>query len=131
MFHFRKTKIEITSPYTSPSFLSESRFHGAAAIPNHHQGRHSHNPLYFNRCTMTALRRFACSSVLLSSDSSLLGKVVIRTKSMAAIEGRAAITKCRRSDTLRNTRQDIRQEGAAPCLTLFNIFTAVFLCGSL
>lgn len=49
---------------------------------------------------MTALRRLACSSVLLSSDSSLLGKVVMRTNSLAAMVGRAATTNCRKSDTL-------------------------------
>lgn len=38
-FHFRKTKIEITSPYTSPRVLCEgSRCHGAAAIHQRHQG---------------------------------------------------------------------------------------------
>lgn len=66
--------------------------------------RGSRDPLHFSLCTMTALRRLACCSVLLSSDSSLLGKVVIRTKSAAAIEGWVAITKCRRSDTLKDTR---------------------------
>lgn len=59
---------------------------------------------HFSRCTMTALRRLACCSVLLSSDSSLLGKVVIRTKSTAAMEGRAVITKSRRSEILQDTR---------------------------
>lgn len=49
---------------------------------------------------MTALRRLACCSVLLSSVSSLLGKVVMRMNSRAAMAGRAATTNCRRSDTL-------------------------------
>lgn len=67
---------------------------------------------HFSRWTITALRRLACCSVWLSSISSLLGKVVIRTNSLAAMAGRAATTKCRRSDTLRDTRtrQD-RKEG--------------------
>lgn len=79
-------------------------------------------PLHFSRCTMTALRRLACCSVLLSSDSSLLGKVVIRTKSMAAIEGWAAITKCRRSDTLKDTNTDTRHVLHSNCQ--FFSFTA-------
>lgn len=78
--------------------------------------------LHFSRCTMTAFSRLACCSVLLSSDSSLLGKVVIRTKSMAAIEGRAVITKCRRSDTLKDTGQthiNRQFQRALPTLDLF------------
>lgn len=57
-------------------------------------------PPHFSRWTMTALRRPDCCSVLLSSVSSLLGKVVMRTNSRAAMAGRAATTNCRRSDTL-------------------------------
>lgn len=112
MFYFRKTKIEITSPYTSPWFLSQkaANFLGLQHSNNTTRGgHHSLQALHFIRCTMTAFRRFACCSVLLSSDSSLLGKVVIRTKSIAAIEGRAATTKCRRSDTLKDTRQHVKQ----------------------
>jgi hypothetical protein len=46
---------------------------------------------------MTALRRLASFRVWFSSASSLLGKVVIRTKLVAAIAGRASTMKSRMS----------------------------------
>lgn len=65
--------------------------------------RHHH----FNRCTMTAFSRFASFSVWLSSVSSLLGKVVMRTNSTAAMAGRALTTNWRISETLRGTKRAI------------------------
>lgn len=133
-FTLEKQINEITSPYTSPWFLSQKAadFMGLQHLNNTTRECRSHNPLHFGRCTMTALRRFACCSVLLSSDSSLLGKVVIRTKSMAAIEGWAAITKCRTSDTLKKARQiDMKQaiqcqQTASPMFYTIIIFSQVF-----
>lgn len=52
---------------------------------------------YVNRCTMTALRRLASFRVWLSSASSLFGKVVMRTKLVAAMAGRASTMKSRMS----------------------------------
>lgn len=52
---------------------------------------------YVNRCTMTALRRLASFRVWFSSANSLLGKVVIRTKLVAAMAGRASTMKSRMS----------------------------------
>ena len=52
---------------------------------------------YVNRCTMTALSRLASFSVWFSSASSLFGKVVIRTKLVAAMAGRASTMKSRMS----------------------------------
>lgn len=50
---------------------------------------------YVNRCTMTALSRLASFRVWLSSASSLFGKVVMRTKLVAAMAGRASTMKSR------------------------------------
>lgn len=50
---------------------------------------------------MTAFSRLASFSVWVSSVSSLLGKVVMRTNSVAAKAGRALATNWRTSDTLR------------------------------
>ena len=52
---------------------------------------------YVNRCTMTALSRLASFSVWFSSASSLFGKVVMRTKLVAAMAGRASTMKSRMS----------------------------------
>lgn len=52
---------------------------------------------YVNRCTMTALSRLASFRVWLSSASSLFGKVVMRTKLVAAMAGRASTMKSRMS----------------------------------
>lgn len=80
-------------------------------------------PSHFSRWTMTALRRLACCSVLLSSVSSLLGKVVMRMNSRAAMAGRAATTNCRRSDTLGDatTRQGRKHQ----CLSTLDAATTV------
>lgn len=56
--------------------------------------------LYVNRWTMTALSRLASFRVWFSSVSSLFGKVVIRTKLVAAIAGRASTMKSRMSRIL-------------------------------
>lgn len=52
---------------------------------------------YVNRCTMTALSRLASLRVWFSSASSLFGKVVMRTKLVAAMAGRASTMKSRMS----------------------------------
>ena len=52
---------------------------------------------YVNRCTMTALSRLASFRVWFSSASSLFGKVVMRTKLVAAMAGRASTMKSRMS----------------------------------
>jgi len=56
--------------------------------------------LYVNRWTMTALSRLASFRVWFSSVSSLFGKVVMRTKLVAAIAGRASTMKSRMSRIL-------------------------------
>lgn len=75
---------------------------------------------------MTALRRLACSSVLLSSVSSLLGKVVMRMNSRAAMAGRAATTNCRRSDTLGDatTRQGRKHQSLSTLAAATTISTS-------
>lgn len=55
---------------------------------------------YINRWTMTALSRLASFRVWSSSDSSLFGKVVMRTKLVAAIAGLASTMKSRMSRML-------------------------------
>lgn len=52
---------------------------------------------YVNLCTMTALSRLASLRVWFSSASSLFGKVVMRTKLVAAMAGRASTMKSRMS----------------------------------
>lgn len=52
---------------------------------------------YVSRCTMTALSKLASFRVWLSSASSLFGKVVMRTKLVAAMAGRASTMKSRTS----------------------------------
>lgn len=110
-FTLEKQKSEIRSPYTSPCFLLPQKGQlvsqgcSYSATPLGVGSLLLPRPPHFSRWTMTALRRLACCSVWLSSDSSMLGKVVMRTNSLAAMAGRAATTYCRRSDTLRDTTQ--------------------------
>lgn len=59
---------------------------------------------YVNRCTMTALSRLASFRVWFSSASSLFGKVVMRTKLVAAMAGRASTMKSRMSLILEGWR---------------------------
>lgn len=100
MFHFRKTKIRnqksIHKSVFSPPSEGAAGFTGLPLLSHTTGGGVGGGaltlPPQFSRWTMTALRRLACSSVWLSSDSSLLGKVVMRTNSLAAMAGRAPTT---------------------------------------
>lgn len=88
---------------------------------------------HFSRWTMTALRRLASCSVWFSSVSSLLGKVVMRTNSRAAMAGRAPTTNWRTSDTLREPRETApshkRKHGRSARLLAILCCTSV-LCGT-
>lgn len=98
-FTLEKQKLEIRSPYISPCFLLPQKGQQVSQGCSY-SAMDLYSPPHFSRWTITALRRLACCSVWLSSDSSMLGKVVMRTNSLAAMAGRAATTNCRRSDTL-------------------------------
>lgn len=106
-FTLEKQKPEIRSPYISLCFLlsqkgqqvSQSCSYSATPPGGGGEGCR-YSPPHCSRWTMTALRRLACCRVWLSSDSSLLGKVVMSTNSLAAMAGRASTTNWRRSDTL-------------------------------
>lgn len=107
MFHFRKNKInqklEVHTQVCGFLLPQKGQQVSAGLQLLSHASRgagEGGGPPHCSRWTMTALRRLACCSVWLSSSSSLLGKVVMRTNSLAAMLGRAVTTNCRRSDTL-------------------------------